>query len=113
MRRADRLNSFFKRLENLKWPFKWPVVFRAIDGEKVGVPRYWQTGSGSYGCLRSHVSILERAIQDDLDLILVIEDDAIFPKDFSKKVCEFLQKGTSINPHFATPGFADSGRDEC
>lgn len=89
-RRGDRLHKFFERLRNLDWPFKQPVVFTAIDGEKVGVPRYWQTGSGSYGCLRSHASILERAIQSDADSILVIEDDAIFSQEFPSKLHEFL-----------------------
>jgi len=67
-------------------------VFSAIEGDKVGVPRFWQTGGGSYGCLRSHLVLLERAIQDEVGSILVLEDDAIFMSTFADDIVDFLAK---------------------
>jgi hypothetical protein len=65
-RQTDRLERFRKEIENVIWPFLEPDVFFAIDGDKVGVPKFWQTGGGSYGCLRSHLILLERAGLDGL-----------------------------------------------
>ena len=90
-RRPDRLAQFWKEVEKTQWPFQRPQVFSAIEGNKVGVPKFWQTGGGSYGCMRSHLSLLERAIQDDVDSILVLEDDAIFMPDFAERVTTFLK----------------------
>jgi len=89
-RREDRLTKFWDGIANAAWPFRQPTVFNAIEGDKVGVPRFWITGGGSYGCMRSHLAILERAIQDDVDSILVLEDDAIFTPSFGRNVAEFL-----------------------
>jgi hypothetical protein len=91
-RRPDRLEQFWNELNGAKWPFAKPEVFFAIDGDKVGVPKFWQTGGGSYGCMRSHLTLLERAIQDDVGSILVLEDDAVFSKNFAKDVARFLRK---------------------
>jgi hypothetical protein len=91
-RRADRLTRFCAEIDKAGWPFQQPQVFYAIEGDKVGVPKYWQTGGGSYGCLRSHITILERAIQDDINSILIMEDDAVFMDTFAEDVREFLGK---------------------
>jgi GR25 family glycosyltransferase involved in LPS biosynthesis len=65
-RRPDRLARFWSEIGKGHWPFRRPQIFNAIEGDKVGVPKFWQTGGGSYGCLRSHLVLLERAIQDDV-----------------------------------------------
>jgi len=91
-RRPDRLRQFWREIEKAQWPFRRPQVFSAIEGNKVGVPKFWQTGGGSYGCMRSHLTLLERAIQDDIGSILVLEDDAIFINDFGPAVVEFMAK---------------------
>lgn len=91
-RREDRLARFWSEINRSHWPFRRPEVFSAIEGDKVGVPKYWQTGGGSYGCLRSHLVLLERAIQDDIESILVLEDDAVFMNSFGSDVAQFLAK---------------------
>ncbi len=91
-RRPERLERFWAELEKGEWPFRTPKVFAAIDGAKVGVPRYWRTGAGSYGCLRSHMSLLERAIMDEVGSILVLEDDAVFRPGFKDDVTRFLRE---------------------
>jgi len=91
-RREDRLEQFLSEINKSQWPFRRPQVFNAIEGDKVGVPKFWQTGGGSYGCLRSHLVLLERAIQDDIGSVLVLEDDAVFMNTFGKDVADFLAK---------------------
>jgi hypothetical protein len=89
-RRPDRLQRFWAEIEGSNWPFRSPTVYHAVDGNKVGVPRFWQTGGGSYGCLRSHLNILERAILDEVESLLVLEDDAMFTKHFPRELAGFL-----------------------
>ncbi len=91
-RLPDRLERFRNGLKNGGWPFREPCLFEAIDGAKVGVPRFWRTGAGSYGCLRSHLCLLERAIMDDVASLLVLEDDAVFRTTFGADVKRFLAK---------------------
>lgn len=91
-RRKDRLDQFWSEIKKARWPFRRPQVFSAIEGDKVGVPKFWQTGGGSYGCMRSHLAILERALQDDVERLLVMEDDAIFMDTFDRDVEAFLGK---------------------
>lgn len=91
-RRPDRVGHFWAEIQKANWPFHQPQLFNAIDGDKVGMPRFWQTGGGSYGCLRSHLIILERAIMDDVESSLVLEDDAVFMKTFAQDAAEFLAK---------------------
>lgn len=121
-RREDRLQRFKQEIKKANWPFKQPKVFNAIEGDKVGVPKFWQTGGGSYGCMRSHLVLLERAIQDDVESILILEDDAVFTESFSQDVTEFLAKvpddwqclmlgGQNVNskPFPVTPGVVRAG----
>jgi hypothetical protein len=91
-RRPERLARFWQSIEKSGWPFRTPTVFRAIDASKVGVPRFWRSGAGSYGCMRSHLVLLERAVQDDVGSLVVMEDDAAFTSTFGKDVADFLRK---------------------
>jgi hypothetical protein len=91
-RRPDRLAEFRHQLEEAHWPFRDPDIFEAIDGSLVPVPQSWTDGGGAYGCMQSHRQILERAIQDDIESILVLEDDLVLAPDFADKVKQFLQE---------------------
>ncbi len=89
-RRKDRLTTFHKELAK-GWPFKTPERFEAIDGDKVRCPPGWKQGNGSWGCRQSHTQILERALIDGIDSILVLEDDLVLCDDFAAKVNAFLK----------------------
>lgn len=76
-RRADRLATFNRKMEEAKFPLPIQRV-RAVDGSKCQVPRWYRGGEGAWGCARSHLRILEDAQQDDLKNLMVLEDDAYF-----------------------------------
>ena len=91
-RRPDRLRTFFQRLEQYGWPFKEPIVYPAIEGDKVGVPPEFTQGGGAYGCRMSHLRILQDCLMDDVQSVMILEDDADLCEGFPEKVAEFLEK---------------------
>lgn len=89
-RRQDRLAAFRAAVAGCDWPFAEPVLFEAVDGNAVPVPETWRAGGGAWGCMQSHRQILERAIMDGVNSLLVLEDDACFRPDFRDAAAEFL-----------------------
>lgn len=76
-RRTDRIEKFKAGFAELKTPFQLEIM-NAIDGGIVPSPTYWKSGSGAWGCYRSHLRLIESAINDSRDGILIFEDDAVF-----------------------------------
>jgi len=89
-RRPDRWESFRRSC-----PIPGVERFPAIDGRKVRPPAWWKQGGGAWGCMLSHIRILERALTDGMDqrneVLLVLEDDALFPDDFDERTARFLE----------------------
>ena len=89
-RRSDRWDAFQRSCT-------MPKVerFPAIDGRKVRPPAWWKQGGGAWGCMLSHIRILEQALMDGMDqrgeVLLVLEDDALFPPDFEERTERFLR----------------------
>lgn len=88
--RVDRLTAFRRRQEVQDWPLAAPILFPAIAGDVVGVPSYFSQGGGAWGCLRSHISILERCLMDGVDSVLVLEDDVEWMSDTWRRLEVFL-----------------------
>jgi hypothetical protein len=88
-RRPERLARFWQLLG--QWPFKTPQRFEAVDGEAVGVPPGWDKGPGAWGCLVSHRSVLESAINDGVRSLLVLEDDAYPVANIASLSARFLE----------------------
>ena len=90
--RPDRLKTFLDRLERYGWPFPDPIIYPAIDGNKVGVPPQFTQGGGAYGCRMSHLRILQDCLMEDVKTVLILEDDAEITEGFTDRVAEFLAK---------------------
>lgn len=91
-RRPDRLRAILEKIAATDWPFPEPIIFEAIDGDRVGVPPEFTQGGGAYGCRCSHVAILQRCLMDDVESVLVLEDDADI-KPWTGAACrEFLKR---------------------
>ena len=91
-RRQDRRRRLEKLIKSCRWPFKQPEWFDAIEGSKIPATHGFYSGGGALGCKLSWCRVLEDAMNDDLNSILVLEDDCIWRNDFVKQVDEFLRK---------------------
>lgn len=90
-RDSDRLKRFYQALPN-DWPFPKPERFSAIDGSRVPAPPWWVAGDAAWGCFRSHQCIIEQAINDGVQSLLVLEDDAMCRSDFSTHCAAFVNE---------------------
>jgi hypothetical protein len=73
--RPDRWQAFRSRLLP-DWPFAEPKRVQAVDGRLVPPPAWWRSGPGSWGCYRSHLSLLEDCLNENVGSVLLMEDDA-------------------------------------
>lgn len=88
-RRPERYERFIAGLPD-DWPFPRPERFMAIDGHTVGPPKWWRQGNGAWGCYRSHLALIERCLNEGVESVLLLEDDAVFPTGFSAAAAQFL-----------------------
>lgn len=88
--RHDRLKQFIAMTESESWPFRQPVVLRAVHGAKLPLPYNWIDGNGAYGAMLSHRRVLEEALIDDKKSLLVLEDDAVLAPDFADRLDTFF-----------------------
>jgi len=93
-RRPDRLVNVQNELAKIEWPFQPLEVVAAVDAHLVQHPKNWATGGGSFGCCRSHLRELERALNDGIKTIMVLEDDFYFtkPATFVEDVQKFFSE---------------------
>lgn len=77
--RKDRRARLSKEMKNLGLVSPSEVEWvRAVSGEQCWAPGFFAAGPGAWGCLQSHLGILQNAIMDGKERILVLEDDATF-----------------------------------
>jgi len=89
-RRLDRWQKFLAQVPT-DWPFVDPIRVPACDGHNVPHPDWWRAGGGAWGCYRSHLRLLEDALNNDTQSILLLEDDALFPDGFTERVTQFFE----------------------
>jgi hypothetical protein len=89
-RRLERWERLNRHLDEIGWPFRRCERFRAVDAAVVKPPAWWQAGEGAWGCLQSHLRVIENALIDEVQTLLVLEDDVVFPPDFRDAVQQFL-----------------------
>lgn len=89
-RRPERWEAFHRNC-----PVRGVQRIRAIDGRRCRPPAWWRQGGGAWGCMISHIRVLEDALADGLDrrggVLLVLEDDALFPHDFAERAARFIR----------------------
>lgn len=84
--KTDRLEKFTAAYPSCLTPF---TVHPAVHGDSIRHPDWWQAGAGAWGCYRSHMQILERCYQEQVESYIVFEDDAIFRPDFEQEFAAF------------------------
>lgn len=88
-RRHDRWQAFQRGLPR-DWPFPRPQAWRGIDVRRCPPPEWFNHDAGQWGCLRSHVRAIEDALNDGVESLLVLEDDAVFCDGFTGNVRNFF-----------------------
>jgi len=66
--------------------------FAAVDGQQAIVPANWTDPPGAYGCLRSHLEIIEEARRCGWPNVLIFEDDAALDPELSEKFSSYFQQ---------------------
>lgn len=59
--------------------------FPALDGKTLNIPPVWDDFPGAYGCLRSHLEVVETARQQARHSVLIFEDDAVLDPNFNAR----------------------------
>ena len=78
----DKMKLISRKLKKLNIQF---TRFPAVYGNKIAHKYKSKLEPGTLGCLLSHKAIIEDAIKNNYNKILVFEDDVIFDKKFIKK----------------------------
>ena len=88
-RRPERLRAF-----RAAWPDPSPLPtpqdFPAVDGRATERPAWFHESPGAWGCLRSHLRVIEDCLTNGWDSVAVFEDDCLFAQDFAARCAEFL-----------------------
>ncbi len=66
--------------------------FPALDGKSLDIPPIWDDFAGAYGCLRSHLAVVERARAEARPSILIFEDDAVLDPQFNDRFAESINQ---------------------
>src|SRR6185369_1051396 len=64
--------------------------FPACDGNALVLPPHWKHTAGAYGCLLSHVQVVQAARELDHESVLIFEDDAVLDPEFATKFASFI-----------------------
>ena len=68
------------------------IRFPALDGRALPIPPSWDDFPGAYGCLRSHLAVVERAREEGRDSVLIFEDDAVLDPLFGERFPEYVRQ---------------------
>lgn len=86
--RTDRRTSVEAQLDKFGWKY---TRFPAIKHEH-----------GAIGCTQSHIAVLKKAVEQDLDFVVIVEDDILFTKPavFKSSLDKFLKSGIDYDVLF-------------
>ena len=66
------------------------IRFPALNGNEI--PSSWKHSPGAYGCLRSHLAVVEQARDQSKDSVLIFEDDAVFDPQLNTRFPAFAKQ---------------------
>lgn len=91
-RREDRRQRLKKLCRTNGWPFRAIEFFDAVDGGSGQVPAAngFRSGGGAWGCRQSWARVLEQALADNVQSLLVLEDDAMWRPEFTEDANAFF-----------------------
>jgi len=69
--------------------------FSAIDGNAVTLPANWIHTAGAYGCLLSHIAVVQEARDLGHESVLILEDDVVFDPELKIKFPSFMEQAPS------------------
>ena len=85
--RWQRMQTEFAR-HNIEGVRRFP----AVDGSAIQLPANWIHTAGAYGCLVSHIAVVQEARRLDHRSVLIFEDDAVFDPEFESKFLAFVEQ---------------------
>ena len=83
--RWERMRARFAR-HNIDSVIRFP----ALDGRTLPIPSAWDDFPGAYGCLQSHLAVVERAREEGKHSVLIFEDDAVLDPDLSNRFPQYI-----------------------
>ena len=86
-KRADRWRQMQAKFA--EHDLKRVVRFPAADGSGMAIPGSWDDFPGAYGCLRSHLAVVEQARAEAWPSVLIFEDDAVLAPEFNARFAAF------------------------
>lgn len=89
-KRSDRWAKMLSRF--VQHNIERVVRFPALDGKTLELPPSWDYFPGAYGCLRSHLAIIEEAREQGRQSVLIFEDDAVFDPQLNTRFTESVQE---------------------
>lgn len=66
--------------------------FAALDGQELVIPAHWKHTAGAYGCLRSHLQVVEDARRLGVPSVLIFEDDVLFDDALQRKFAAGMEQ---------------------
>lgn len=60
--------------------------YRAVHGDSCPHPHFWRAGNGAWGCLMSHLRVVQDCLMDGVRNYLVLEDDVVFAPNFAERL---------------------------
>lgn len=68
------------------------VVAKAVNGRVMKPSAWWTSGDGAWGCMQSHYRVVQEAMMDGIESILVIEDDCVWANGAAELAAQFMEQ---------------------
>ncbi len=89
--RTDRRERLERHLEEMEIAdvsrIRWE---RAVCGDWLKPSAWWGAGGGAWGCLLSHVRVVQDAVADKIEAFCVLEDDVVFHEHSAEWLSLFI-----------------------